>query len=117
MRTFHDFAVPVDHGIKLKECEKKDKYLHPARELKKLWKTEVSVVPIVIGVFWHSDWMIIRWLGGFGIWRMCGDYPDDSIIEDDQHTEKSLGDLRRLDVTQTPVKHHQLTLTWKTLKE
>ena len=27
-----DFAVPADHRIKLKECEKKDKYLDLARE-------------------------------------------------------------------------------------
>ena len=31
-----DFAVPADHRIKLKECEKKDRYLDLARELKKL---------------------------------------------------------------------------------
>ena len=31
-----DFAGPADHRIKLKECEKKDKYLDLARELKKL---------------------------------------------------------------------------------
>ena len=31
-----DFAVPADHRIKLKECEKKDKYLVLAWELKKL---------------------------------------------------------------------------------
>ena len=30
-----DFAIPADHRIKLKECEKKDKYLDLARELKK----------------------------------------------------------------------------------
>ena len=30
-----DFAVPADHRIKLKECEKKDKYLDLAREFKK----------------------------------------------------------------------------------
>ena len=30
-----DFAVPADHRIKLKECEKRDKYLDLARELKK----------------------------------------------------------------------------------
>ena len=30
-----DFAVVADHRIKLKECEKKDKYLDLARELKK----------------------------------------------------------------------------------
>ena len=29
------FAVPADHRIKLKESEKKDKYLDLARELKK----------------------------------------------------------------------------------
>ena len=29
-------AVPADHILKLKECEKKDKYLDLARELKKL---------------------------------------------------------------------------------
>ena len=31
-----DFAVPADHRIKLKECEKKDKYLDLVREWKKL---------------------------------------------------------------------------------
>ena len=28
-----DFAVPADHRIKLKECEKRDKYVDLAREL------------------------------------------------------------------------------------
>ena len=31
-----DFAVPADHRIKLKQCEKKDKYIDLARELKKI---------------------------------------------------------------------------------
>ena len=46
-----DFAVPVDHRIKLKECEKRDKYLDLARELKKLWNMMVTIIPIVIGAF------------------------------------------------------------------
>ena len=46
-----DFAVPVDHRIKLKECEKKDKFLDLARELKKLWNMQVTIIPIVIGAF------------------------------------------------------------------
>ena len=29
-----DFTVPADNRIKLKECEKKDKYIDLARELK-----------------------------------------------------------------------------------
>ena len=44
-----DFAVPVDHRIKLKESEKKDKYLDLARELKKLWNMKVTIVLIVTG--------------------------------------------------------------------
>ena len=46
-----NFAVPADHRIKLKECEKKDKYLDFARELKKLWTVQVTIIPIVIGAF------------------------------------------------------------------
>ena len=35
-----------------KECEKRDKYLNLARELKKkLWNMKVSIIPIVIGAF------------------------------------------------------------------
>ena len=47
-----DFAVPDDHRIKLKESEKKGKYLHLAQELKKkLWNMKVAIIPIVIGAF------------------------------------------------------------------
>ena len=46
-----DFAVPADHRIKLRECEKKDKYLDLARELKKLSNMLVKTIPIVIGAF------------------------------------------------------------------
>ena len=54
-----DFAVPVDHKIKLKECEKKDKYLDLARELKNLWNMKVMIVLIVIGVFGTvSKWLL-----------------------------------------------------------
>ena len=44
-----DFAIPADHRIKLKECEKKDKYHDLARELKNLWNMKVTIIPIVIG--------------------------------------------------------------------
>ena len=46
-----DFAVLADHRIKLKECEKRDKYLDLAMELKKLWNRQVTIIPIVIGAF------------------------------------------------------------------
>ena len=42
-----------------------------------------------------------RW---FRSWRLSGDHPNDSIIENGQNNEKNPGDLRRLAVTQIPVK-------------
>ena len=55
--------------------------------------------------------------GGLGSWLTGRDYPNDTITENGQNTEKSPGELRRLAVTQTPVKNNQLILMWKTLKE
>ena len=39
----------MDHRVKLKEIEKKDRYLDLARELEKLWNKKVTVISIVIG--------------------------------------------------------------------
>ena len=44
-----DFVVLVDYGVKLKECEKKVKYLDLAKELKKMWNMKVAIIPVVIG--------------------------------------------------------------------
>ena len=44
-----DFAVPADYRIKLKESEKKDKFLDLARRLKKRWNMKVTIIQIVIG--------------------------------------------------------------------
>ena len=50
-RTCHfvNFVVPAEHRVKIKESEKKEKYLDLARKLKRLWKMRVMVTPIVIG--------------------------------------------------------------------
>ena len=66
-----EFAVLADHRIKLKESEKKDKYLDLARELKKLWDLKVKYIAIVIGAFstvtkvllkGHDDLEIREWM-------------------------------------------------------
>ena len=44
-------CVPAYHWLKLKESEKKDKYLDLAMELKILWNLKVTIIPIVIGAF------------------------------------------------------------------
>ena len=47
-----DFAVPADHRIKLKECEKKGRHFDLARELKKkLWNMKGTFIPIVVSAF------------------------------------------------------------------
>ena len=46
----------------------------------------------------------------FGQKGTSGDHPNYSIIKIGQNTEKDPGNLRRLAVTQTPMKNHQLTL-------
>ena len=46
-----DFASPANHGIKLKEREKRDKYLDLVIELKKLCNMKMTSIPIVIGAF------------------------------------------------------------------
>ena len=43
-----NFAVPVDHEVKLQESEKRDKYPNLAREAKKLWNMTVTAILIVI---------------------------------------------------------------------
>ena len=105
-----DFAVPADHRINLKESEKKDKYLDLARELKKLCNMKVTIVPIVIGALGTVTKGLLKGLEDLGSWRTGRDYPNYSIAVDGQNTATSPGDLRRLAVTQTPVKNHQLTL-------
>ena len=44
-----NFAVPADHWVKLKENEKKDKYVDLAKELEKLWSMKVTVILIDVG--------------------------------------------------------------------
>ncbi len=62
-----DFAVPVDHWIKLKEIEKRDKYLDRGKELKKLWNMKVMVIPIVIGAFGTVTKGLMKRLGNLKI--------------------------------------------------
>ena len=59
---------------------------------------------------WYSHQRINKGTGGLGNKRTSGDHLNYCIIEIGLNTEKGPGDLRRLAVTQTPVKDHQLML-------
>ena len=72
---------------------------------------KMMVIPVIISVFiWYSHQRIGKGTRRTGNKNMSGDHPNDSIVKIGQNTEKSPGDLRRLAVTQTPVKDHQLML-------
>ena len=59
--------------------------------------------------FWYSHGRIIKGTGEIGNRSTSGDYQNCNI-ENNQNSEKSPGDFRRLAVTQTPMKDHQLKL-------
>ena len=45
-----DFTILSNHGVKLKESEKRDEYVDLVRKLKKLWNMKMTVISVVIGV-------------------------------------------------------------------
>ena len=103
-----DFAVPADRRVKLKEREKKDKYLDHARELEKMWNIKVTFIPIIIGALGTVTEGLLKELGGgLGNKRTSEDNPYYYTIGIGQNTEKSPGDLRRLFGSQTSVWDHQ----------
>ena len=91
-----DFAVPADHRVKLIENEKKNKYLDLARKLKKKQTMQHegddnSNYNLCAG-YSHQRIGTVTW--GLGNGGTSGDHPNKSIVEIDQNTEKSPGDLR-----------------------
>ena len=104
-----DFAIPEDHEMKIKEREKIDEYLDLARELKKVWNRRVKLISVVVG-HWNVTQGLESGSGRVGNRKKNRDHQNYSIDKIGQDTEKNPGDLRRLALTETPVKDHQLTL-------
>ena len=96
-----DFDVPVEHKIKINENEKRDKNLE-LKELRKLWNLRVTVLPIVLERLERSLTIWKKRLKEFEI----GGRIESIQVEISQNTEKNLGYLKGLAVTQTPVKDH-----------
>ena len=113
-----DFAVPAEHRVKLKESEKKGKYLNLARELKKkLWNIKVTVIPIIIGALGTVTKGSVHGLKELEIRDETNrNHLNYCIVKISQNTEKSFGDLWRLAVTQPPMINHQLWLLWNNPK-
>ena len=84
-----DFAVTADHRVKLKESEKRDKYLDLTREQKKKQTMEHESNGDTNSNWraWYNHHRIGTRTGGLGNKRTSGDHPDYSIIKIDQNTE------------------------------
>ena len=78
--------------------------------MKKLWNMQVTVIPNVIGAFGTVTKGLLKGLEDLEVGGRVETIQANSLIANCHNTEKSPGDLRRLAVTQTPVKGHQLTL-------
>ena len=74
-------------------------------------------IPIVIGALGTVTEGLIKGLVDLKITEWVETISNYCIVEICQNIEKSPGDFRRLAVTQTPVKDHQLMLMWKSLNE
>ena len=70
----------------------------------------MTLIPIVIGALGTASKRFVKEAGIVRNRRTSRDHPNYSIINIGQITEKRDGNLRRLAVTQTPMKDDQLTL-------
>ena len=110
-----DFAVSVDHWVKMKKRQKIYNYSDLSRERKKKDIMKVTVILIVVGA---PGTIPKAQKGDWRNWKSENnrDNIDYIIIEIGWITQKSPDDLRKLAVTQTPVKIYQLKLVPRTQK-
>ena len=77
-------AVLADHKVKLKETDKKDKYFDLARELKKLWNMNVTVILIVIGALSIVTKRLIRRVEDLEIRGRVGTIKNTALLRSDR---------------------------------
>ena len=109
------FAVPADHRINLKECEKKDKYLDLARELKKQWNKKVTIVPIVIGALGTITKGLLKGLEDLEFGGRVETIQMTALLRTARILRRVLETWRDLLSLRLQWKNHQLTLPWKTI--
>ena len=102
-----DFVVPADYSERKR---KSDKYLDQARKLKKSMEHESDGDTNCNWGTRYSHQRIGTGTGRLEKKRKIRDHPNYSIVEINQNTKESPGDLKRLAVIQTSVEDHQLTL-------
>ena len=74
------------------------------------WNRKVTIVPTVIDALGTMTKGLLKGLDDLKVGGRVETIQTTALAENGQNPEKSLGDLRRHTVSQTPVKNHQLTL-------
>ena len=90
--------------------KERNKYIDLARELKKLWNMKVTVIPIVIGALGKIPKGLLKRLEDLEIGGQVETIQTTALLRLARILSRVLQILRRLAVTQTPVRNHQLTL-------
>ena len=83
-----DLAISADHVVKLKESEKRTKYLDLDGELKKLWNMKETVIAIVFGALGMIPKELVKGMEDLEIRGQKRDHPDNSITKITQNTEQ-----------------------------
>ena len=73
-------AVSYDNRVDNKEAEKIDKYQDLAREIKRLWNTQVKVIPVVIDALGTTLRLLPKRLKDIGIETSIVDLQKSSIF-------------------------------------
>ena len=103
-----DFVVPADNRVKLIESENKRISTTTLLGIEKTVKHESDGDTNCNWCSWYSYQRIGTGTGGLRNNRTIGEYSNYCIVTIGHNTEKRRGDLKRLAVTPTPVKDHQL---------
>ena len=106
-------AVVADPKVKIKENEKRDKYLDLAKELKKLWNMRMTEIPIVTGALGTVSKSLEKGLDELEIEVRIETFQITTLLRSTRILRRVLqtcGDLLSLRL-------HQLALVWKTRKK
>ena len=104
------------HMVKLKESEKKDKYLEFAGELKKLWNMKVTVISIVIGALGTVTKGLIKGLEDLEIRRWTETTQMTALLRSARILRRVLETWGNLLSFKVQWQNHQQMLVRKTLK-
>ena len=111
-----DFAVLIELGVKLK-LKRKINTSNLLGNWKKMWNMKVMFIPIIIGVLGTVIKGFKKGPKDLEIKGRVKTIQTTALLRSASILTRGLENLRKLLVTQTPGKDHQLTLMWKNLKD